>query len=52
MDVISDTCKYHPDYSVTIFQVKVIGGHEVKKVEALNFGILVVQYMFLVIFYS
>ena len=31
MDGASDTYKYHSEYFVTIFQVKVIRGHEVKK---------------------
>ena len=33
IDVISDTCKYHSEYSVTIFQVKVIRGHDQRRTQ-------------------
>ena len=44
MNGVSDIFKYHPEYFVAIFQLKFIRGHEVK---AINFDILVVQYLFL-----
>ena len=31
MDGVSDTCKYHSEYFMTIFHVKVIGDNVVKK---------------------
>ena len=31
MDSVADICKYHFLYFVTIVQVKVISGHQVKK---------------------
>ena len=33
MDNVTDICKYHLLYFVTIIEVKVISGHQVKKVE-------------------
>ena len=39
MDSVTDICKYHFLCFVTIIQVKVISGHEVKKVKQKNFVI-------------
>ena len=37
MDGVSDTvCKYHPEYFMTIFHVKIIGDNDVKKVSVLT----------------
>ena len=47
MDEVSDTCKYHSEYFATIFQVRIVRGHLVKKVKVLNFGTLVVQCVFI-----
>ena len=44
MDGVSDTCKYHSEYFMTIFYVKVIGDNVVKKVNVLKK--IVVKYMF------
>ena len=46
MDSITDICKYHFLCCVTIIQVKVISGHQVKKVKQKNCD-LELQYMFL-----
>ena len=39
MDTVSDICKYHLLYFATIIEVKVISGHQVKKVKQKNFVI-------------
>ena len=39
MDSVTDICKYHFPCFVTIIQVKVISGHQVKKVKQKNFVI-------------
>ena len=39
MDSVSDICKYHLLCFVTIIEVKVISGHQVKKGQAKNFVI-------------
>ena len=37
MDGVSDTvCKYHSEYFMTIFHVKIIGDNDVKKVSVLT----------------
>ena len=46
MDSVSDICKYHLLCFVTIIEVKVISGHQVKKVKNF-FRDLEVRYMFL-----
>ena len=46
MDSVSDICKYHLLCFVTIIEVKVISGHQAKKVEGKNRD-LEVRYMFL-----
>ena len=46
MDSVTDICKYHFLCFVTIIQVKVFLGHEVKKVNQRNRD-LELQYMFL-----
>ena len=46
MDSITDICKYHFLCFVTIIQVKVISGHQVKKVKHF-FRDLELQYIFL-----
>ena len=50
MDSVTDTCKYHFLCFVTIIQVKVISGHQVKKVKQKKNRDLVLRYMFLVRF--
>ena len=47
MDSVTDICKYHLLCFVTIIQVKVISGHQVKKVKQFFFRDLELQYMFL-----
>ena len=39
MDSVSDICQYHLLCFVTIIEVKVISGHQVKKGQAKNFVI-------------
>ena len=39
MDSVSDICKYHLLCFMTIIEVKVISGHQVKKVKQKNFVI-------------
>ena len=39
MDSVTDICKYHFLCFVTIIQVKVISGHQVKKVKQIFFVI-------------
>ena len=39
MDIVSDICKYHLLCFVTIIEVKVISGHQVKKGQTKNFVI-------------
>ena len=46
MDSVTDICKYHFLCFVTIIQVKVISGHQVKKVKKKNRD-LELRYMFL-----
>ena len=46
MDSVTDICKYHFLCFVTIIQVKVISGHQVKKVKQKNRD-LDLRYMFL-----
>ena len=46
MDSFSDICKYHLLCFVTIIEVKVISGHQVKKVKQKNRD-LELRYMFL-----
>ena len=46
MDSVTDICKYHFLCFVTIIQVKVISGHQVKKVKQKNRD-LKLRYMFL-----
>ena len=46
MDSVTDICKYHFLCFVTIIQVKVISGHQVKKVNQ-KFRDLELRYMFL-----
>ena len=46
MDSVSDICEYHLLCFVTIIEVKVISGHQVKKVKQKICG-LEVRYMFL-----
>ena len=47
MDSVSDICKYRLLCFVTIIEVKVISGHQVKKRSSKTFRALVVRYMFL-----
>ena len=47
MDSVTDICKYHFLCFVTIIQVKVISGHQVKKVKQFFFRNLELRYMFL-----
>ena len=47
MDSVTDICKYHFLCFVTIIKVKVISGHQVKKVKQFFFRDLELRYMFL-----
>ena len=47
MDSVTDICKYHFLCFVTITQVKVISGHQVKKVKQKKNRDLELRYMFL-----
>ena len=47
MDSVTDICKYHFLRFVTIIQVKVISGHQVKKVKPFFSRDLELRYMFL-----
>ena len=47
MDSVTDICKYHFLCFVTIIQVKVISGHQVKKVKHFFFSNLELRCMFL-----
>ena len=47
MDSISDICKYHLLCFVTIIEVKVMSGHQVKKVKQKKNCDLELRYMFL-----
>ena len=47
MDSVSDICKYHLLCFMTIIEVKVMSGHQVKKVKQKNFRNLELRYMFL-----
>ena len=47
MDSVTNICKYHFLCFVTIIQVKVISGHQVKKVKQIFFRDLELRYMFL-----
>ena len=47
MDSVTDICKYHFLCFVTVIQVKVISGHQVKKVNYFCFIDLEVRYMIL-----
>ena len=47
MDSVSDICKYHLLCFVTIIEVKVISGHQLKKRSSKKFRDLEVRYMFL-----
>ena len=47
MDSVSDICKYHLLCFMTIIEVKVMSGHQVKKVKQIFFRDLVLRYMFL-----
>ena len=47
MDSVSDICKYHLLCFVTVIEVKVISGHQVKKRSSQKFRDLEVRYMFL-----
>ena len=47
MDSVTDICKYHFMCFVTIIQVKVISGHQVKKVKQKKNRDLELRYMFL-----
>ena len=47
MDSVTDICKYHFLCFVTMIQVKVISGHQVKKVKQFFFRDLELRYMFL-----
>ena len=47
MDSVSDICKYHLLCFVTIIEVKVISGHQVKKRSSKKIRDLEVRYMFL-----
>ena len=47
MDSVSDICKYHLLCFMTIIEVKVMSGHQVKKVKQKNFVILELRNMFI-----
>ena len=47
MESVTDICKYHFLCFVTITQVKVISGHQVKKVKQTKNRVLELRYMFL-----
>ena len=47
MDSVSDICKYHLLYFMTIIEVKVMSGHQVKKVKQKKIRDLELRYMFL-----
>ena len=47
MDSVTDICKYHFLCFVTIIQVKVISGHQVKKVKQFFFCDLELRYILL-----
>ena len=47
MDSVSDICKYHLLCFATIIEVKVMPGHEVKKVKQKKIRDLELRYMFL-----
>ena len=47
MDSVTDICKYHVLCFVTIIQVMVISGHQVKKVKQTKNRDLELRYMFL-----
>ena len=47
MDSVSDICKYHLLCFATIIEVKVISGHQVKKVKQKKNRDLELRYMFL-----
>ena len=47
MDSVTDICKYHFLCFVSIIQVKVISGHQVKKRSNKKFRDLELRYMFL-----
>ena len=47
MDSVSDICKYHLLCFVTIIEVKVISGHQVKTVKQKKIRDLELRYMFL-----
>ena len=47
MDSVSDICKYHLLCFVTIIEVKVISGHQVKKMSSKKFRDLEVRYIYL-----
>ena len=51
MDSVSDICKYHLLCFVTIIEVKVISGHQVKKVKQKKRD-LELRYMFLGQFFA
>ena len=46
MDSVTDICKYHFLRFVTIIQVKVISGHQVKKVKQKKSRDLELRYIF------
>ena len=46
MDSVSDICKYHLLCFMTIIEVKVMSGHQVKKVKQKKFRNLELRYMF------
>ena len=48
MDSVSDICKYQLLCFMTIIEVKVMSGHQVKKVKQKKNRILELRYMFLV----
>ena len=47
MDSVSDNCKYHLLCFMTIIEVKVMSGHQVKKVKQKKNRILELRYMFI-----
>ena len=47
MDSVSDICKYNLLCFMTIIEVKVMSGHQVKKVKQIFFRDLELRYMFL-----
>ena len=47
MDSVSDICKYHLLCFMIIIEVKVMSGHQVKKVKQKIFRDLELRYMFL-----